>query len=144
MTPVANVRAVPVDVQIFLDTVAAWPAARWRRCVAAERATPATERRVIARALCDAVLAADGRQLDAWFTSDAAETTASVVEVAVAPVDHLLVTTLLTDAALAILARPALPTLDLALLLAPFLPLHFPQPARQSAAAHETGGEGGV
>ena len=43
-----------------------------------------------------------------------------------APADHLLVTNLLIDAALAILARPALPTLDLAVLLTPFLPLYLP------------------
>ena len=62
----------------------------------------------------------------AWFTTDAAETTAGIVQDVLAPADHLLVTNLLIDAALAILARPALPTLDLAVLLTPFLPLYLP------------------
>ena len=121
-----SVRAVPTEAQVFLDAVAAWPADRWRRCVADERARVTTERRATARELCDAVLAAEGLQMDAWFTTDAAETTAGIVHDALAPEDHRLVSTLLTDAALAILARPSLPTLDLAVLLTPFLPLRLP------------------
>ena len=121
-----SVRAVPTEVQVFLDAVSMWPADRWRRCVKDERMRVSAERRATARELCDAVLAADGLQMVAWFTTDAAETTAGMVQDALAPDDHLLVTTLLTDAALAILARPALPTLDLAVLLTPFLPLRLP------------------
>ncbi len=120
-----SARAVPTEVQVFLDAVSAWPTDRWRRCVADERTRISAERRVVARALRDAVLAADGLEMAAWFATDAAATTAGVVQEALAPADHLLVTTLLTDAALAFLARPSLPTLDLAVLLAPFLPLRL-------------------
>ena len=126
MQAVTSVRAVPVEVQAFLDAAAAWPGARWRRCVADERSRSSTERRAIARVLCDAVLAANGLRMVAWFATDAAETTAGIVQDMLAPADHLLATNLLIDAALAILARPALPTLDLAVLLTPFLPLYLP------------------
>jgi hypothetical protein len=126
MNTVTGARAVPTEVQVFLDAVSAWPTERWRRCVADERARVTTERRVVARDLRDAILAADGLHMAAWFTTDAAATTASVVQETLAPTDHLLVETLLTDASLAILARPSLPTLDLAVLLTPFLPLLLP------------------
>ncbi len=126
MKAVTSVRAVPIEVQVFLDAVVAWPTARWQRCIADERTRVSAERRATARELCDAVLAADGLRMVAWFTTDAAETTAGIVQDVLAPADHLLVTNLLTDAALAILARPALPTLDLAVLLTPFLPLYLP------------------
>ncbi|MBC7842294.1 MAG: hypothetical protein H7099_08270 [Gemmatimonadaceae bacterium] len=126
MSAVTSVRPVPDEVQVFLDAVVAWPTERWRRCVVDERRRVSAESRATARELRDAVLAAEGLAMLAWFTTDAAETSAGIVQSALAPADHLLVTTLLTDAALAILARPALPTRDLALLLTPFLPLQLP------------------
>lgn len=126
MNAVNTVCAVPTEVWNFLDDVSAWPADRWRRCVADERTRVTAERRAMARELCEAVLTTERLRMVAWFTADAAETVAGMVRETLAPADHVLVTRLLTDAALAILARPSLPTLDLAVLLTPFLPLSLP------------------
>jgi hypothetical protein len=120
------VTTIPVEVQRFLETVVAWPVERWRATVADAPSRAHAPQRVTAVALCDAILAHEARRMDAWFAEDAAQTVADQVQVRLAPGDHLLVRTLLADAALAILARPALPTLDYALLMAPFLPLYLP------------------
>jgi hypothetical protein len=127
--------SAPVD-ELF-ETVLQWPATRWRQALGQaaeasytrERQHPLgaalDERRRTSVVLRDAVLSVEGLALAAWFTADAARTVTQLLPPTFTPHEHVLARELLTDAALALLARPALPTIDLAVLLAPFLPLHL-------------------
>jgi hypothetical protein len=129
------------DVTRFFETVAHWPVPRWREVLAgAETAvdTSGSGRapfdRLSARgrtsaALRDAVINVEGLALAAWFTADTARTVSQLLPAALTAEEHRVARELLTEAALALLARPALPTLDLAVLLAPFLPLHLSESA---------------
>jgi hypothetical protein len=123
------------DLARFFETVAQWPLPRWREALAcadigAAPGRPVPSHSLAARgrtsaALRDAVLRVEGLALAAWFTADTARTVAQLLPETFSAEEHRLARELLTDAALALLARPALPTMDLALLLAPFLPLHL-------------------
>lgn len=115
----------PAAVETFLRTVTSRPTSRWHEIVSAARGHTFAHR-TTAVALCHAILTHENQGLPAWFTEDAARTASAEIGLQLSPAEQALVHTLLAQAALSILARPALPTLDFALLLAPFLPLHLP------------------
>jgi|GEM_PF-3078053 len=140
----STVSSLPTSASVeqFFESVRHWPAPRWHAALALAQSSrqdararqrpagdPLSERRRTSVVLRDAVLNVEGLALAAWFTADAARTLAHLLPPTLSPHERVLARELLTDAALALLARPALPTLDLAVLLAPFLPLHLSEGA---------------
>ncbi|MEQ1691289.1 MAG: hypothetical protein ABMA00_08400 [Gemmatimonas sp.] len=115
--------ALPAHVAVLLDTVQRWPTARWREALCTAREPLHRARRNTSRALCDALLSHEERNWHQWLVRDAVRTAISLAAPALARHGNGLAIELVEDAALAVLARPALPLLDLAVLLGPCLPL---------------------
>ncbi|MBL0170075.1 MAG: hypothetical protein IPP90_04980 [Gemmatimonadaceae bacterium] len=114
---------LPSQVAMLLDAVTAWSSQRWRAALCTAREPLHRARRDTSRALCDAVLAADHQHLQYWLVRDAVRTSMALSLASGSALNDVLAVELLEDAALAVLARPALPLMDLAVLLGPCLPL---------------------
>jgi len=116
---------VPASVRQFLETVVQWPTNRWQRACTYSDVSASASRRAIAVVLRDAILAVDDLKYSAWFVRDAARTASEMLPTSLPLHSRATATQLLVDASLALLARPQLPTTDLASLLSPFLPLYI-------------------
>lgn len=115
-----NPLAQPAVAQLFA-CAAHWSPERWHRAVTTARAVEHRTPRAVSRLLCDALLASDAAACVHWGVHDLARTTVQIARVPRRLADDGLA--LLEDAALALLARPALSLGDLAVLMQPCLPL---------------------
>ena len=118
---------LPEPVSRFLESTLHWTPDRWHRALSTARDIQRVERRAVSRAICDALLSHKGRALSEWLVRDAAQTTVESLPLSLPPRRAMIAVEILEDAALALLARPALPLQDLAVLLAPFLPMSLPE-----------------
>lgn len=114
---------LPDEVAHLLEAATHWTAQRWSEAIRAAREPLHRERRAISRPLCEALLTHEQRALSNWMVQDAVKTAVESAVQGIQSRQAAIATELLEDAALAVLARPALPLLDLAVLMGPCLPL---------------------
>ena len=109
----------------FLDGVAHWNAARWRETLAHARRSFCLERREMAIALRDAIIASERLVFAGWRATDGSRTVIQMLPATLRHDELEHIAELVREAALALAARPALPLPELAVLLGPFLPLQL-------------------
>jgi hypothetical protein len=114
---------LPESVMRLLDGSLRWTSDQWRRALMTTQDAYRRDRRAVSRALCDALLSHDGHLLRVWLVQDAVQTTLESLPVRLPAGGTGQAIELLEDAALALLARPALPLHDLAVLMGPCLPM---------------------
>lgn len=107
------------DVARLFGAIEQWNEDRWRVAVGTARDLAHRHRRATSRLLCDAVLATSLNALSAWTVSDLARTAAAGAPTGA----QSIAAEFIEDAAFALIARPQLALLDLAVLLQPCLPL---------------------
>lgn len=117
---------IPASVTPLLDSLAAWPESQWRLALGSACSEAHRARRATSRAVCDAVLQLERRMLEDWLTRDAVRTLVASSAPRLSRRGTTQAIEMVEDAALAMLARPGLPLVDLAVLLGPCLPLREP------------------
>jgi hypothetical protein len=115
--------SLPPRVAEFFESVGRWDAARWRTALLAARIPLHRERRAVSRPLCEAILADQGDKLRCWMVRDGVRTALECLARSGPAREREGIAEVLEDGALALLARPALPLTDLAVLIGPCLPL---------------------
>lgn len=120
---------LPDEIVQLLQAATQWTAQRWSEAILTARGPLHRGRRAISRPLCEALLAHEQRALSDWLVRDAVRTAVASAVPRLAASESAIATELLEDAALAMLARPALPMLDLAVLAGPCWPLRADVPS---------------
>jgi hypothetical protein len=123
MPSVSMDHGLPSRVADLFEQLGRWDAARWRSAIRASRLPLHRERRAVSRLLCETVLAEEASELQRWMVRDHIRTILQCAPRADHPIDVQSMSELVEDGAYALLARPALPLVDLAVLLGPCLPL---------------------
>jgi hypothetical protein len=113
-------------VDVFLNTVACWPSCRWRVVLLSAAQPCFRQRRELAIAVRDAVIARERLNFIVWRAIDGTRTVIEMLPTTLSHRERQCIASFVRDAALALAARPALPVHDLTVLLGPFLPLQLP------------------